>query len=255
MCTVDSRPLLDEVAKPDNQLTRKWQLGRSMLSFAWSILVFLVSTCEELWVVILFVSFGWANELLPCLTFAALFASCSSIPLVYVIFMTCYQKIRVLWGGDDYIRFMSCGDDFWPPLPNYEWGGAPLNIKLVAWDQKKGWDGEMHGLKADEETNLCEQDEEGLQAFDSDIASKHYEEEYIARQNKISEPTLAMNICYLLEQNNNSFLFESMEWFTSAFTCPIYLVMNARGEERTWVHDKVCEVKKSLLMKHRGQVQ
>eukprot|EP00956_Cyclotella_meneghiniana_P033758 scaffold98802_cov70-Cyclotella_meneghiniana.AAC.1 len=202
MCTVDSCPLLDEVAKPDNQLTRKWiELRRSMLSFAWSIL-----------------------------------------------------KIRVLWGGDDYIRFMSCGGDFWPPLPNYEWGGAPLNIKLVAWDQKKGW-GDMHGLKADEETHLCEQDEEGLQTFDSDIASEHYEAQYIARQNKISEPTLAMNICYLLEQNNNSFLFESMEWFTSAFTCPIYLVTNARGEERAWVHDKVCEVNKSLLMKHRGQVQ
>ena len=31
--------------------------------------------------------------------------------------------------------------------------------------------------------------------------------------------------------------------------------MNARGEKRAWVHDKVCEVKKSLLTKHRGQVQ
>eukprot|EP00956_Cyclotella_meneghiniana_P029820 scaffold73365_cov59-Cyclotella_meneghiniana.AAC.1 len=226
MCTVDSRPLLDQVAKPDNQLTRKWlELSRSMLSFAWSFLVFLVSTCEELWVIILFVSFGWVNELLPCLTCAALFASCSSIPLVYVVFMTCYQKIRVLWGGDDYIRFMSCGDDFWPPLPNYEWGGAPLNIKLVAWDPKKGW-GEMHGLKADEEIHLCEQDEEGLQTFDSDIASQHYEAQYIARQNNISEPTLAMNVCYLLEQNNNRGDILAVLQYTTCLQCTTALYRN-----------------------------
>ena len=259
MCSIDPSPLLDNEATSSDKQAKgesRFKFCRSILTIGRTILVWLVSFLIELWPSILFVGLGWADELLPCLTVATLFLLCTNMVfIVSCVAVTFYQKIRVLWGEEDYIRLAFFGDDYWMPLPNYEWGGPPLNITLRIWNREDGWGGVDKNAEATEETL---HDNEGLQTFEPEVANVQYEEEqYIARQNGISEPTLVVTVCYLLERDNNDFLFESMEWFTSAHTCPIYLMMNARGEgkERAWVHEMVCKVKESLLIKHRGQVQ
>ena len=270
MCSIDPSPLLDNVATSSDKQAKgesRFKFCRSILTIGRTILVWLVSFLLELWPSILFVGLGWADELLPCLTVATLFLLGTNMAvIVSCVAVTFYQKIRVLWGEEDYIKLAFFGDDYWMPLPNYEWGGPPLNITLRIWNQEDGWGGvEKNAGATDKTLHVHEEatddslhDEEGLRTFEPEVANGQYEEEqYIARQNKISEPTLVVTVCYLLEQDNNDFLFESMEWFTSAYTCPIYLMMNARGEgnERARVHEMVCKIKESLLVKHCGQVQ
>ena len=257
MCAIDPSPLLVKVATLSDKQTAgesRFDFCRSILGCGRTFLVYLVTLSMELWVTILFVALGWTDELLPCLFAATLFLSGTNMIVVVCVVLTiCNQKIRVLWGGEDFIRLLWFGDDYWMPLPNYEWGGPPLNITLRIWNQENGWGGIDD---AEDETTL--HDKEGMQTSKLEVSRKHYEEEeYIARQKSTEEPTLVLTVCYLLEQDNNNFLFESMEWFTSAFTCPIYLMINARGEGhiRDWVHGQVCEVKGSLLRKHHGQVQ
>jgi len=97
------------------------------------------------------------------------------------------------------------------------------------------------------------------QGFDSEATTttEQYEAQYISRQKHFSEPALIVNICYLLEKICNNFLYESIEWLTTMFTCPIHLTMNARGEgiERAWVPEKIREVQNYLLEHYHGQVQ
>lgn len=112
-------------------------------------------------------------------------------------------------------RWFCLGSDYWPPFPKWEWGEKPLLWNVVSWDPADGWE-KMHEAQAVSVTAP-------------------------------PLPSAVVCVCFLLSKQSNAILYESLAFFTSTHTSPIYVMMNAQ-EAGDWIEGMLRQIATHIAM-------
>lgn len=228
-----------------------------------NVCLWVLSVAIELWVIILFVSTGWSHQFYPCFVLAAIFAFFGSFLIIgiwYVLFAQWFSCC----GRRNNIRLMCAEDDFWTPMPAWEWGQDPLLLNMIDWNPVTGWAEYKRDERLLETVVFDVPMEDSFEtASDPDAQYEVYLSKYmgLCAEALLKNETcdcadctpIAVCIAYLLMENSNEFLFESIAYFTKIFRCPIYVMMNVRDRSSPWVTSALLQVW-SRFKKYNGQV-
>ncbi|CAB9520632.1 expressed unknown protein [Seminavis robusta] len=245
----------------------------AMRLYGWKLTVCLLTLALELWVFLLVVLLGKANDLqvnlilINCLHFFAI------IGLLGCTIKMLYDKA---FAKEDLTRLLAFGDDYWPPFPRWEWNSPPLLWNVVDYDFDDGTGWSKLYPEPKQETALVDTGNTKpavtkffkdahlpatmKQVYFLDPGSvdpaqlTEYELEYLATAAEQKLPSLVVCVCYLLAKESNAFLMESISYFTQVHKAPLYVMVNAR-EEGTWIYDQLLQLSGYLQNHHLHQVR